>query len=123
MSEKNYNALIRMVCYAAVLVLLVLYYSPAVAQTPAKPEGPSIDFNTYFTNLNSPRDTLQAFLATTDRASDLIRDDGFNPENWAKIQQITARQMKMFDLRNVPADPTFRIHSFARFPYGCSINS
>lgn len=104
MSEKNYNALIRMVCYAAVLVLLVFYYSPAVAQTPAKPEGPSIDFNTYFTNLNSPRDTLQAFLATTDRAYDLIRDDGFNPENWAKIQQITARQMKMFDLRNVPPD-------------------
>ena len=100
----NYNALIRMVCYAAVLVLLVVHYSPAVAQTPAEPAGPSIDFNTYFTNLNSPRDTLQAFLATTDRAYDLIRDDGFNPENWAKIQQITVRQMKMFDLRKVPPD-------------------
>ena len=98
----NYNALIRTVCYAAVLVLLVFHYSPAVAQTPVEPAGPSIDFNTYFTNLSSPRDTLQAFLATTDRAYDLIRDDGFNPENWAKIQRIIAQQMRMFDLRNVP---------------------
>jgi len=95
----NFKALIRMACYAAVLVLLVFRYSSAVGQTPA---GPSIDFNTYFTNLSSPRDTLQAFLATTDRIYDLIRDDGFNPENWAKIQLITAQQMRMFDLRNVP---------------------
>ena len=84
--RMNYNALIRMVCYAAVLVSLVFYYSPAVAQTPAEPVGPSVDFNTYFTTLSSPRDTLKAFLATTDRAYDLIRDDGFNPENWDKIQ-------------------------------------
>ena len=97
----NYNALIRMVCYAAVLVLLVFYYSPAVAQTPA---GPSEDFNTYFTNLSSPRDTLQAFIDSTDRVYDFIRDDGFNPENWIKIQRIVAQQMRMFDLRKVPPD-------------------
>lgn len=98
----NFKALIRMACYAAVLVLLVFHYSPAGGQTPAEPAGPSADFNTYFTNLSSPRDTLQAFLATMDRLYDFIRGDGFNPENWAKIQQITAWQMKMFDLRNVP---------------------
>jgi len=98
----NFKALIRMACYAAVLVLLVFNYSPAVGQTPAEPAGPSVDFNAYFSNLSSPRDTLQSFLATTDRIYDLIRDDGFNPENWATIQQIIARQMRLFDLRNVP---------------------
>ena len=97
----NYNAVMRMVCYAAVLVLLVFYYSPAMAQTPA---GPSEDFNTYFTNLSSPRDTLQAFIDSTDRVYDFIRDDGFNPENWIKIQRIVAQQMRMFDLRKVPPD-------------------
>ena len=102
----NYNALIRTVCYAAVLALLVFYYSPVVAQTPAEPAGPSVDFNTYFTTLSSPRDTLQAFLATTDRVYDLIRDDGINPENWPEIQRIVAQQMRMFDLRNVP--PNYR---------------
>jgi MscS family membrane protein len=98
----NFKALFRMACYAAVLVLLVFHYSPAVGQTPAEPAGPSVDFNTYCPNFSSPRDTLQAFLATTDRLYDLIRGDGFNPENWTKIQKITARQTKMFDLRNVP---------------------
>ncbi len=97
-----FKALIRTVRYAAVLVLLVICYTPAVGQTPAESAGPSIDFNPYFTNLSSPRDTLQVFLATTDRLYDLIRDDGFNPKNWAEIQRITARQMKMFDVRNVP---------------------
>ncbi|MCK4839300.1 MAG: hypothetical protein KAS94_10900, partial [Desulfobulbaceae bacterium] len=82
----NFKALFRMACYAAVLVLLVFHYSPAVGQTPAEPAGPSVDFNTYFPNFSSPRDTLQAFLATTDRLYDLIRGDGFNPENWTKIQ-------------------------------------
>ena len=98
----NYNALIRTVCYAAMPVLLVFYYSPAVAKTPAESVGPSADFNTYFSPLSSPRDTLQAFLATMDRVYDLIRDDGFNPENWAEIQRSVAQQMRMFDLRNVP---------------------
>ena len=98
----NFKALIRMACYTAVLVLLVFHYSPAAGQPPAEPAGPSVDLNTYFTNISSPRDTLQAFLATTDRTYDLIRRDGFNPENWAMIQQINALQMKMFDLRNVP---------------------
>jgi hypothetical protein len=37
-----------------------------------------------------------------DRIYDLIRDDGFNPENWAEIEQITARQMRLFDLRKLP---------------------
>ena len=97
----NYHALIRSICYAAVLTLLAFHYSPAVEQTPVESAGPSTDINTYFTNVSSPRDTLQAFLATADQAYDLIRDDGFNPENWAKIQRIVAQQMRMFDLRNV----------------------
>jgi MscS family membrane protein len=91
-----------MVGYAAVLVLLVSYYSSAVAQTSTESAGPSVDFNTYLINLSSPRDTFKAFLATTDRAYDIIRDDGFNPESWPKIQRIVALQMRMFDLRNVP---------------------
>jgi MscS family membrane protein len=102
----NYHALIRTVCYAAVSALLVFYCSPAMALKPAEPAGPSVKSSTYFTILSSPRDTLQAFLATTDRAYDLIRDDGFNPENWAEIQRIVAQQMRMFDLRNVP--PNYR---------------
>ena len=98
----NYHALIRSICYAAVLTLLAFHYSPAVEQTPEESAGPSTDFNIYFTNVSSPRDTLQAFLATTNRAYDLIRDDGYNPENLPKIQRIIAQQMRMFDLRNVP---------------------
>ena len=98
----NFKALIRMACYTAMLLLLDFHYSPAAGQPPAEPAGPSVDLNTYFTNISSPRDTLQAFLATTDRTYDLIRRDGFNPENWAMFQQINALQMKMFDLRNVP---------------------
>jgi MscS family membrane protein len=102
----NYNTLIRMVYCTAVSALLVFFYSPVVAQTPTESASPSADFNTYFTTLSSPRDTLQAFLATTDRAYDLIRDDGFNPDNWPEIQRIVAQQMRMFDLRNVP--PNYR---------------
>lgn len=68
----------QITCYAAVLVLLVLHDSPAVAKTPADPPA---QFQTYFTNLSSPRDTIRAFLASTDRLYDLIRDDGINPEN------------------------------------------
>jgi len=100
----NYHALIRSICYAAVLTLLAFHYSPAVEQTPEESAGPSTDSNIYFTNVSSPRDTLQAFLATADRAYDLIRDDGYNPENLPKIQRIIAQQMRMFDLRNVQPD-------------------
>ena len=100
----NFKALIRMACYAAVLALLAFHYSPAVAQTSAESAGPSVDFNTYFTNLSSPRDTLQAFLATTDRFYDLIRDDGINPEEMPELRQIIAQQMRLFDLEDVPAN-------------------
>ena len=89
-------------CYAVVL-LLVLHDSPAVGQTPADPPA---EFQTNLANLSSPRDTLQAFLASMDRLYDLIRDDGFNPENWPEIRRIVNRQSKMFDLREVP--PVFR---------------
>lgn len=102
----NYNTLIRMVCYAAVLALPVFYYSPVVAQTPAEPAGPSIDFNTYFTNLSSPRETLRAFLGTSDRAYDLIRDDGINPENFSELERIIDKLIRLFDLEHVP--PNFR---------------
>lgn len=97
----NYNALIRRVRFAAVLVMLFYHFSPAIAQTPAEPAGPSINFNIYSTNLSSPRDTLQAFLVSADGAYDLIRVDGFNPENWSTFQRIIVKQMRMFDLRNV----------------------
>ena len=99
--KLNCNSFIRMINSATVLVLLVFYYFPAVAQTPSEPAKPTIDFNTYSTILNSPRNTFQAFLATMDRAYNLIRDDGFNPENWPKIERIVAQQIRMFDLRNV----------------------
>ena len=102
----NCNSFIRILSSATVLVLLVFYYFPAVANTPSKPAEPTMDFNTYSSKLNSPRDTLQAFLATMDQAYDLIRDDGFNPENWTKIERIVAQQMRMFDLRYV--SPNYR---------------
>lgn len=76
----NFKALIRMGCYAAVLVLLVFCYSPTAGQTPAEPADPSVNLNIYYSNLSSPQDTLQAFLATMNRIYDLIRGDGFNME-------------------------------------------
>ena len=85
-------------CYAAVMVLLAFDYSLTLGQTPIEPADSSVNFNIFYSNLSSPRDTLKAFLATTDQIYDLIHDDGFNPENWAEIQQITARQMRLFDL-------------------------
>ena len=89
--------------YAVVLVLLVLHDSPAFGQTPADPPA---EFQTNLTNLSSPRDALQAFLASMDRLYDLIRDDGFNPENWPEIRRIINRQARMFDLQEYP--PVFR---------------
>jgi MscS family membrane protein len=100
------------------LALQVLYYWPSAAQTPAEPASPSADVNTYHANLSSPRDTLQAFLAVTDRAHDLIRDDGINPGNFPELQRIIGQQMRMFDLRDVPPnfhrDITIEIAAYLR---------
>jgi MscS family membrane protein len=88
------------------MLVLLAHDSPYAAQPPAEPASPSADFNTYHANLSSPRHTLQAFLATTDRAFDLIRDDGINVENFPELQRIIGQQMRMFDLREVP--PNYR---------------